>query len=178
MDEKNKKVEEVKVVKKSFNPHEKKVDEGRLIRILSKDVPGNMTVYAGLTRVKGISWSLSNAICKVFKIDKKKKIIELTPQDIEKISEFAKNPKVPKYLMNRRNDLESGEDKHLIGTDLDLQTEFDIKRLKKIKSYRGYRHLHGQPSRGQKTRSHFRKNKTKGVGIKKKKAAKEERTTV
>jgi len=168
-------MEETKPIKKPFNPHEKKVDEGRLIRILSKDIPGNMTVYSGLTKIKGISWSLSNAICKALKIDKKKKIIELSPHEIEKISEFAKKPKIPKYLMNRRNDLESGEDKHLLGTDLDLQMEFDIKRLKKIKSYRGYRHLHGQPTRGQKTRSHFRKNKTKGVGIKKKKAAKEER---
>ena len=42
-------------------------------------------------------------------------------------------------------------------------------RLKKIRSYRGLRHATGQPTRGQKTRSNFRENRKKGVGIKKKK---------
>lgn len=167
------KTKQEKTVKKPYNPNEKKVNEEKLIRILSKDIPGNMKVYAGLTRIKGISWAMSNAICKILKIPKSKKIVELSQQEIEKISEFAKKPATPKYIMNRPNDLESGENRHLIGNDLELQTEFDIKRLKKIKSYRGYRHLYGQPTRGQKTRSHFRKNKSKGVGIKKKKASKE-----
>ncbi|VVB80222.1 30S ribosomal protein S13 [uncultured archaeon] len=173
MAEKEEKTKQEKPAKKPYNPNEKKVDEERLIRILAKDIPGNMKVYVGLTRIKGISWSMSNAICKILKIPKNKKIIELSQQEIEKISEFAKKPSVPKYLINRPNDMESGENRHLIGNDLELQTEFDIKRLKKIKSYRGYRHLNQQPSRGQKTRSHFRRNKSKGVGIKKKKASKE-----
>jgi len=53
-----------------------------------------------------------------------------------------------------------------------LQTEFDIKRLKKIKSYRGLRHVLGQPVRGQRTRGHFRKNKAVGVTGKAKKGKK------
>ena len=56
----------------------------------------------------------------------------------------------------------------MTGTDLELQTEFDIKRMKKIKSYKGVRHSAGQPVRGQRTKSHFRKNKAKSGGIKKK----------
>lgn len=55
----------------------------------------------------------------------------------------------------------------MTGTGLELQTEFDIKRLKKIKSYRGIRHAANLPVRGQRTKSHFRKNKTKSMGIKK-----------
>ena len=51
---------------------------------------------------------------------------------------------------------------------LDLKKDFDIKRLRGIKSYRGLRHQLGLPSRGQRTKAHFRKNKSKGVGIKKK----------
>ena len=57
---------------------------------------------------------------------------------------------------------------HKVGTNLELQKEFDISRLKKIRSYRGQRHSSGLPMRGQRTRSHFRKNKKKSVGIKKK----------
>jgi len=140
----------------------------RVIRILAKDIEGGMKVYPGLTKVKGVSWGLSNATCKVLKIDKNRKIGSLTNEEIKKITEFLKNPKVPLYILNRRKDFKTGEDKHLVSSDLELQKEFDIKRLKQIKSYRGFRHASGLPLRGQRTRSNFRKNKRKGAGIKKK----------
>ncbi len=142
--------------------------EERVVRILSKDIEGGMKIYPGLTKVKGISWSMSNALCKILKIDKNRKIGSLTNQEIEKLSEFMKNPKIPKHMSNRKSDFETGEDKHLIGSDLEFKKEFDIKRLKKIKSYRGFRHMAGLPTRGQRTKSNFRKNKAKGAGIKKK----------
>ena len=140
----------------------------RVVRILSKDIEGGMTVYAGLSKIKGISWALANAICKVLGIDKRRKIGSLTDEQIKKIIEFVKNPQLPSYILNRRKDFESGKDKHLTGGELELQNEFDIKRLKKIKSYKGYRHSAGLPLRGQRTRSNFRKNRRKGAGIKKK----------
>lgn len=142
--------------------------EDRIVRILSKDIEGKMNLYSGLTKIKGVSWSFSNAVCKVLKIPKTKKIGALTEEEIKKISDFVKNPQLPKHLLNRKSDFETGTDKHLMGSDLELQTEFDIKRLKKIKCYRGFRHMAGLPTRGQRTRSNFRKNKGKGVGIKKK----------
>ena len=150
-------------------------DEERIIRILSRDIEGGMKVYAGLAKVKGISWGLSNAICKVLNMDKNRKIGSLTEVEIKKISEFVKNPSVPVFLLNRRLDFETGRDKHLTGSDLELQKDFDIKRLKQIRSYRGYRHALGLPSRGQRTRSNFRKNRGKSVGIKNKKKRKIER---
>lgn len=140
----------------------------KLVRILSKDIEGGINVYVGLTKIKGISWSLANAICKSLNISKDKKVGSLTKEEIEKINGFMKKPKIPAYLLNRRADLETGENKHLTGSDLELQKDFDIGRLKKIRSYRGYRHVSGLPVRGQRTKSHFRKNKKKGVGIKKK----------
>jgi len=127
-----------------------------------------MNVYPGLTKIKGVSWGLSNAVCKKLGIDKTTKIGNLTEDQITKITEFIKNPEVPKYLLNHQDDFETGGDKHLVGSDLELKTEFDIKRLKKIKCYRGLRHLSGLPSRGQRTKSNFRKNRRKGSGIKKK----------
>ena len=151
---------------------EQKTDEEkykeRMIRILSEDIEGGMTVYAGLTKIKGISWSLANAICKVLKIDKNRKVGSLTDAEVKKISDFIKNPQIPPFIFNRRFDFETGKDMHLTGTHLELQREFDIKRLKKIKSYKGIRHSAGLPVRGQRTKSHFRKNKAKGAGIKKK----------
>lgn len=142
--------------------------EDRVIRLLSQDIEGRMSVYAGLTKIKGVSWGLANATCKKLKLNKKSKIGLLTDDELKKVIEFLKNPDVPNYLFNRRNDFETGEDLHLIGSDLELKKEFDIKRLKKIKCYRGFRHTSGLPVRGQRTRSNFRKNRAKGAGIKKK----------
>jgi small subunit ribosomal protein S13 len=144
--------------------------EGKIVRILSKDIPGEKSIYAGLAKIKGISWSFSNALCKKMNISKDKKIEELSKEDIKKITEFVKNPPVPDFLVNRRKDLDSGENKHFIGEDLNLRKDFDIKRLKKIKSYKGIRHLGGRPVRGQRTRANFRRERRKkgAIGVSKK----------
>ena len=148
---------------------QKPIQEERIVRILGKDIEGGMNVYSGLTKIKGISWSFSNALCNKLGIDKKRKIGSLTENEVSKIAEFMKNPELPKNMLNRPNDFETGEKKHLLGADLDLKKEFDIKRLKKIKNYRGLRHMSKLTLRGQRTRGNFRRNKSKGVGIKKKK---------
>jgi len=46
----------------------------------------------------------------------------------------------------------------VMGSDLKLQTEFDVRRMKRIRSYRGVRHGLGFKVRGQRTRS-------RGAGI-------------
>lgn len=140
----------------------------RIVRILSKDIEGGMTLYSGLAKIKGVSWSFSNAICHTLKIDRNRKIGSLSEEEVKRISEFVKKPTLPTYILNRRNDRETGEDRHITGVDLDLTKEFDIKRLKQIKSFKGLRHTLGLPLRGQRTRANFRKNRSKGVGIKKK----------
>ncbi len=147
-------------------PHRPEIREESLVRVLSTDLPGNKKVFVGLTRIKGVSWSFANAACRILKIDKNRKISELTKQEIDKLSEFIKNPSMPVFLLNRRKDRESGNSSHVIGGDLDMRKEFDIKRLKKIRSYKGWRHALGQPVRGQRTKSHFRKKgKKKAVGV-------------
>lgn len=145
-------------------------EEEKLIRIASTDIPGNKSVYAGLTRIKGISWSISNAICRKLNIDKKRKIYTLSEEEIKKILDLINSGQLPGWLLNRKKDPETGKDRHLLISELDLQKEFDIKRLKKIKSYKGIRHLLGQPVRGQRTRSHFRR-KGPSVGVKRAKVS-------
>lgn len=140
----------------------------RIVRIMSEDIEGGMKLYAGLAKIKGVSWAIANAVCNVMGLDRSRKIGSLTESEIKTISEFIKNPKIPNFLLNRNYDYETGKNMHLTGTSLELQTEFDIKRMKKIKSYKGIRHAAGQPVRGQRTKAHFRKNRGKGMGIKKK----------
>ena len=58
---------------------------------LRKDIEGKMALYPGLTKIKGISWTLSNAICQVLNLDQKMKIGYLIDVEIEKIINFFKN---------------------------------------------------------------------------------------
>ncbi len=140
-----------------------------LVRIHGKDIPGNKSIYIGLTYIKGISFSLSNAVCRILKFDKKIKISDLTKKQIEEIEAFLQKPQIYDYLKNRRRDYDTGESKHLLTNELDMAKDFDIKRMRQIKSYKGMRHALKQPVRGQRTRSHFR---TTGVSVGVKKKAK------
>jgi len=139
-----------------------------LVRVMGYDIPGSKNIILGLTKIKGISWSISNAVCLKLRYLKSKKVFELSKEEISKIEDFLRKLPIPDFLKNRRFDRETGETSHYFGSDLDLKKEFDIKRLRQIKSYRGLRHSSGLPTRGQRTRSHFRK-KGKAVGVKKKK---------
>jgi len=141
-----------------------------LVRILGYDIPGSRNIYSGLTRIKGVSWAISNAACIKLNIPRGKKIEELSKDEIKKIENFLKSLELPDYLLNRRKDQETGLTAHYLGSDLDIKREFDIKRMREIKSYKGIRHGAKLPVRGQRTRSHFR-TKGKAMGIKRKKTA-------
>ncbi len=138
-----------------------------LVRIFGYDMPASKNIYTGLTRIKGVSWAIANALCIKLKIPHSTKVSQLTKEKIAEIELFLKNIDVPDFMKNRRLDIETGITAHLYGSDLDMKRDFDIKRLKKIRSYIGIRHMLGQPVRGQRTRSHFRKRGV-SVGVMKK----------
>lgn len=145
-----------------------------LVRIVHTDLEGNSTLYYGLTRIKGISWTLSGAICYLLRLSRQRKVGTLTDIEVKKIEETVKNlhaQNIPYFLLNRPR-TEQGKPKHLISTDLELQTKMDIKRLREIQSYKGIRHALGLPVRGQRTKAHFRKGKALGVVKKKQQPAK------
>ncbi len=151
----------------------------QIIRICNADLVGTKKVHLALRGIRGISYSFSNAICNVLNLDKNRQVGSLNPEEIKKIEEITKNPlkfNIPSWLLNRRKDFDTGIDAHLVGSDLKLRTEFDIKKLKKIKSYKGVRHAMGQPVRGQRTRAHFRKGTSLGVKKKESKLAKQEKS--
>ena len=138
-----------------------------MIRLLDKDINGNLQARHALTKVYGIKYFLSNAICNLAQIDRTVKMGALSDQAIKKIQSIVQNPEeIPSWAFNRKKDRETGVNKHLVGADLKLNKEMDIKHLRKIKCYRGVRHSLGLPVRGQRTRSNFRQGKT--VGVKKK----------
>src|SRR3989304_4369414 len=97
-------------------------------------------------------------------------LVRIAETDIAKLEEMLTNPAkhgVPNYFLNRRKDMKTGQDMHLIGSDLDVAHKFDVQDYINLKTYRGIRHMLGQPVRGQRTRSSFRQ-KGRVVGVMKK----------
>lgn len=138
-----------------------------IVRVVGTDLDGEKPIYRALTKIKGIKYSISKAICKVANLDLNQKLGTLTEKDIEKLEEVIKDPikfGIPPFLVNRRRDIETGKDIHLTGSDLDVARKFDIQRYIDLRTYRGWRHMLGQPVRGQRTRSSFRE-RGKAVGV-------------
>ena len=138
----------------------------QLIRILNTDISASKDIYHGLQKIKGISYSFSNALCINLNLDKSKKIGDLSKDEIKKIETYVKNPKIQPWLLNSQKDYETGNDIHISTTDLKFRIDNIKKRLMKIKSYRGLRLSVGLPVRGQRTKGHFRKGKTIVTGKK------------
>jgi len=141
-------------------------DFKHLVRIARKDINGNKTIENALADVKGVGKALSRAIGIVMDLDLSKKIGYLSDDEIATIEENIRDPKslnIPDWMLNRRNDYNTGKTGHLIESDLMMTLRDDLNRMKKTRSYKGRRHEVGLPVRGQRTKSTFRKGSSVGV---------------
>lgn len=139
-----------------------------IVRVVNVDLDGNKPIAHALIKIKGISFMFANAICHAANVNGNAKTGYLSEDEVKRLNEVIKNPSkytIPVWMFNRRRDYEDGSDKHVITSDLMFTKDGDLKRLKRIKSYRGLRHAWGLPVRGQRTRSNFRKNKGKVSGV-------------
>jgi len=140
-----------------------------IIRFAGTDLEGTQPVTYALTSIKGVGIKLANAVIEKSGISPEARMGFLSSADVEKIEDIITNPVkygIPIWLLNRRKDLETGEDIHLLGSDLVLQTKNDIDQMKKIRSWKGFRHSYGLKVRGQRTKTTGRKGKA--IGVKKK----------
>jgi small subunit ribosomal protein S13 len=139
-----------------------------IIRIANTDIDGNKTVVMGLAQIKGIGRHMATLIVDATGIDKKIKIGKLTEPQIEKIKNVLEDIQniAPGWMLNHRKDNDTGEDIHLISSDVDLRLRDDVNLLKMIRSYRGIRHESGLSVRGQRTRANNRRGLALGVSKK------------
>jgi small subunit ribosomal protein S13 len=145
-----------------------------IVRVGEADLDGKKPIFRAIQKIKGISFMMANAICNAGNFDPNRKIGTLSEDEIRKLEDIMKNPGkygIPSWLLNRRKDLETGKDIHLIGPDVEFKQRSDIKRMIDMKCYKGVRHMLGLKVRGQRTRSTGRKGRTVGV-IRKKTLAK------
>jgi len=137
-----------------------------IIRIVGADIDGSQTVAYALTNIKGVGIELANVIVKKAGIKAETRMGFLSDADVKKIEGIIEKPAkygVPEWLLNRQKDRETGNNLHVTGSDLVLQTKTDVDQMKKIRSWKGFRHAHGLKVRGQRTRTTSRKGKAMGV---------------
>ena len=139
-----------------------------IVRIANTDIDGEKNVVMGLAQIKGIGRHMPVLIADATRIDKKVKIGKITDAQIEKIKEVLENihNTAPGWMLNHRKDIDTGNDIHLISSEVDLRLRDDVNLLKMIRSYRGIRHESGLSVRGQRTRANNRKGLALGVSKK------------
>lgn len=184
--EKEKKTEEApeekKVDSKNINTEkkektetkkEKKEDDFKyIIRIANTDIDGHKNVLHGLTAIKGVGMRVSTFIVDQSNIKRDKKVGDLSDKEIKSINTVLEglNDNAPSWLVNHRKDKETGNDVHLIGSEIDMRLRDEINVMKKIRCYKGIRHERGLRARGQRTRANNRTGLT--LGVSKKRVAK------
>jgi len=137
-----------------------------IVRLAGKDLDGSRKIAYALVQIKGISIRLADAIMKKAEVPPDKRLGFLSEAEIRRIEDAIlniNNHNIPSWLLNRRKDLETGRDIHLITSDLDLKIKEDIEKEQAMKSWRGYRHSYGLKVRGQRTKTTGRKGRSVGV---------------
>lgn len=137
-----------------------------IVRVAGTDIDGSAKLVYGLTRIRGLNINLSKLVVKKSGLNEELPVGNLTDADVQRIQEVLDNPKkhdIPGWLLNRRKDLETGGDLHLIGPDLTLRIKSDIDNMMKMRSWKGLRFSLGLKVRGQRTKTTGRKGRAVGV---------------
>ncbi len=108
-----------------------------MARIAGIDIPGNKHVGVSLQYIYGIGPTTSLEILTKTKISPDVKVNDLTEEEINRIREAV-------------------DKEYTVEGELRKEIQFNIKRLIEIGSYRGLRHRHNLPVRGQRTRTNAR----------------------
>lgn len=136
------------------------------MRIVGNDIPGDKKVLVGLTNIRGIGYSFASAILERLNIDPNTSMGYMDAETATKIENLIKDPSAagfPAWFLNRRKDMDTGKDMHLLTSDIQFAIRNDVERERQTGSWRGYRHMYGLKVRGQRTRTTGRKGGTVGV---------------
>lgn len=141
-----------------------------IVRVMNTNLDGHKPVHMALTGIKGVGRRSARVLIQEANIDPKETMGLLSDEDISRLNEVveAAQDHLPIWMKNRRKDLLTGEDKHLMATDLMLTLREELNIIRDTRGYVGIRHERGLRVRGQRTRSTGRKGAT--VGVRRKKA--------
>jgi small subunit ribosomal protein S13 len=108
-----------------------------MARIAGVDIPKNKQVWVSLQYIYGIGPTLSRQILAQAEVEPTIKVSDLAEDQVNRLREI----------------IDKG---HNVEGELRKEVDLNIKRLIEIGSYRGSRHRHGLPARGQRTRTNAR----------------------
>jgi len=137
-----------------------------ILRIAGKDIEGSKKLIVAVSEIKGVGYNLAQVLTQTLNINPDKRVGFLTDSEIREIEQAIANPTkagVPLWYLNRRKNMDTGLNQHMITSDLDFAASNDIEREKLVMSWRGYRHMFGLRVRGQCTRTTGRKGSAVGV---------------
>ncbi len=121
-----------------------------MARVMGVELPNQKKVFVALRYIFGIGPTRADAILEHTKIDRDKRVKELTEDEVRKVAQFI-------------------NENYKIEGELKQDVQKDIKRLVEIGSFRGKRHRIGLPTRGQRTKTNARTRKGPKPGIGRKK---------
>ena len=167
-DQQKKKEKKGKQAAKEEQPVKKKEHDANfnyIIRVVNTDINGENNIVQGLTQIKGIGRHMATFIADTAGVDRKLKFGNLPESEIEKLKEILENidEYAPAWMLNLQKDMYTGENLHLISTDIPIRLRDDINMMKMIRSYKGVRHELGLKVRGQRSSSNGRKGLALGV---------------
>jgi small subunit ribosomal protein S13 len=108
-----------------------------MARIAGVDIPKNKQVWVSLQYIYGIGPTLSRKILAQAKVEPTIKVSDMAEDQVNRLRE----------IIDKGYNVEG---------ELRKEVDLNIKRLIEIGSYRGSRHRHGLPARGQRTRTNAR----------------------
>ena len=120
-----------------------------MARIKNIELPNEKHTVIGLTYIYGIGRSLSEKICDAAKVEKTKKIKDLTDDEISALRKEIDN--------------------YTVEGELRRDVQLAIKNKMEIGCYQGIRHKKGLPVRGQRTSRNARTRKGRGKVVANKK---------
>ncbi len=123
-----------------------------MARIVGIDIPRNKKIVFSLCYIHGIGTTTALKICEIAKVDKEKRVQDLSEKQISSIREVISSLEI-----NVEGELRSFN-------------AMNIKRLKDVGAYKGLRHRRGLPANGQRTKTNARtrKGKKRTIGLGKK----------
>ncbi|HIQ30542.1 MAG TPA: 30S ribosomal protein S13 [Aquifex aeolicus] len=111
-----------------------------MARIAGVDLPDGKRLEIALTYIYGIGRTLAKEVCEGTGIDCKKRVGELSPEELNTLRKFI-------------------DEHYKVEGDLRREVQLNIKRLIDMGCYRGQRHARGLPVRGQQTRTNAKTRK-------------------
>ena len=137
-----------------------------IVRLHGTNIDGTKMVPYALTEVKGVGIRLARSIVKQLGLDATERLGSLSDADVKKLETAIDDPAsigLPTWMLNRRKDPMTGDDLHVLASDLDLMNKDDVDLMRETRSWKGERHARGLKVRGQHTKTTGRTGRSVGV---------------